>query len=257
LPTLAALAPAQFETYIEPFAGSACLFFALRPAKAILGDINAHLMSAYRIVRRSPRQIAEALHRLPRSQITYQALRATDANSLEPFQRAVRFIYLNRMCFNGVYRTNRDGKFNVPMGTRTGRMPTPDQFAASADLLRGKTLLTADFEETLETARRNDFAYLDPPYSPARPRKGEYGYGTFGDADLARLVKALKSADRRGAKILLSYSANDYLTAALGTWHRRDVQARRHVAASAAARLVETDMLIANYAINTVELMLA
>jgi DNA adenine methylase len=250
LPVLVASAPAHFETYVEPFAGSACLFFALRPSKAILGDFNAELMSAYRVARRSPRKIAEALSHLPISDSAYRRARAKNLDSLTIFQRAVRFIYLNRLCFNGVYRTNQDGRFNVPMGTRTGAMPTSDHIAACAAQLRGKTLLTADFEETLGLAHRHDFAYLDPPYSPPRPRKGEYGYGTFGDVDLARLVKAINSAHHRGVRILLSYSASEYLSSAFATWHRRTIKARRHVAAAPRARVIETDMLIANYPID-------
>lgn len=231
--------------------GSACLFFAVNPVSAVLADINADLVAAYRTVRRCPRALAAALAEIPASRRYYKAYRKACASSLDSFDAALRFIFLNRLCFNGVYRTNHAGEFNVPMGTRLGSMPDGDRLALCARALRAKTLLHADFEEALSYARRGDFAYLDPPYTPKRPRRGEYGYGTFGDHDIQRLVRAVRGADRRGVRILLSYSFNSELIGSLSDWNCYGLQARRHVAANTQFRAVETDVLISNYPVSS------
>ena len=115
--------PTQFRRYVEPFAGSACLFFALRPAAAVLGDINLELLDAYSAIRSHPRRVARLALSWEDSKRILAISRspATLANSIE---RAVRFVYLNRYCFNGVYRTNRLGMSDVPRGVRTGEFPT-------------------------------------------------------------------------------------------------------------------------------------
>src|ERR1039458_929080 len=134
LATLVQCAPPEYRTYVEPFLGSGCLFFALRPSAAILGDLNAELMLTYGLVRRSPRRIATELGELSHSRRTYERMRSVDTSALDPLSRAVRFLYLNRLCFNGVYRTNRAGMFNVPMGSRLGALPTGDELSeCSAD----------------------------------------------------------------------------------------------------------------------------
>ncbi len=112
LPELMAQVPASLTRYVEPFAGSGCLFFALRPEKAILGDINDELIYAYSVIRDHPRLVSRAVHRLRNEKRTYYRLRSQSPNALSPVDRAARFTYLNRHCFNGVYRINRAGCFN-------------------------------------------------------------------------------------------------------------------------------------------------
>jgi DNA adenine methylase len=217
----------------------------------VLADNNDELMLTYRKVRSHARRIATALAELDQSPATYNRFRALDPANLSDTERAIRFIYLNRLCFNGVYRTNRHGAFNVPMGTRTSAMPTVETLTQCAAALRGKTLMAGDFEQAVALAGRRDFVYLDPPYSPARPRRGEYGYGCFGDSDIDRLVKSIQAADARGAYVLVSYSDYKPLVRALPDWHVVRVRARRFVAADPAARSLKTDLLISNYRART------
>src|SRR5579859_6326272 len=180
LPMLVSCVPAQFGTYIEPFAGSACLFFAIRPRCAVLGDFNAELIATYTAIRRHPRLVARHVATWGSSSEEYYGVRALDPDTMPDIMRAARFVYLNRRCFNGVYRTNRHGQFNVPIGTRIGRMPAEKDFYRCSVALRPASLLSCDFDVTLRSARHGDFAYLDPPYSTStRPNYGEYGYGAF------------------------------------------------------------------------------
>src|SRR5579875_3616159 len=143
LPTLVQYVPERYRSYVEPFMGSACLFFAVNPASAVLADINADLVSTYRTVRKCPRVLAAALAKIPASKPHYEAYRKVCSSTLDSFNSALRFIFLNRLCFNGVYRTNREGLFNVPMGTRLGSIPDAEHLASCARALRSKTLLHA------------------------------------------------------------------------------------------------------------------
>jgi DNA adenine methylase len=130
--------PANSLRYVEPFAGSARLFFALRPSRAILGDINAELMHMYLEVKYRARGVAALLQGAQRSKRTYMLLRRQVPENLDRASRAARFIYLNRYCFNGLYRTNTEGTFNVPFGAdATGVLPPADLLVRSPVTLRG------------------------------------------------------------------------------------------------------------------------
>lgn len=150
LVTLLRLAiPEGVKRYIEPFAGSACLFFATRPGAAVLGDINAELINTYDVVRKHPRRVARIVHAMPRTKRQYYRVREVKPETLTAIERAARFVYLNRNCFNGVYRTDRQGNFNVPMGKKTGRVPTEVEFYRCSVALRNAELRQTDFQEAV------------------------------------------------------------------------------------------------------------
>lgn len=241
--------PSSFGTYIEPFVGSACLYFALSPDRAILGDYNSQLMAAWRTVRDRPREVAVAVSSLPATPENYYSIRDDDSNRDE-FHQAVRFIYLNRHCFNGVYRTNRQGRFNVPMGRKTGQVPSPESFEACAKALRRADLITGDYLETLQAAQPGDFVYLDPPYAnDARRGHGEYGYGCFSEAsETPRMRDLLGDLDSRGVNVLLSYGSRSLLGDLAGRWTVVEVSARRSLAADPTKRTATPGEILAwNY----------
>jgi DNA adenine methylase len=157
--------PCEYRRYIEPFLGSGSVFFHLRPEHAILGDTNAELIAAYRGLRRGWRK-AQALlreHQQRHDERHYYQIRARAPRCI--IERAARLIYLNRACFNGIYRVNRKGEFNVPKGTRDSILFDTDDFASAARLLRGAEIRVADFEELIDEAKRNDLVFADPPYT--------------------------------------------------------------------------------------------
>src|SRR5947208_10893692 len=151
--------------YHEPFVGGGALFFAVAPRRAILSDNNAELVHCYLQVRDDVHGVLDALGRHVYEKAHYQNIRALDPLRLSPSARAARFIYLNKTCFNGLWRVNRAGRFNVPIGRYTNpRFYDPGAlFAASAALAR-TDLLHAPFEEAITKAAPADFVYLDPPY---------------------------------------------------------------------------------------------
>lgn len=163
--------------------------------------------------------------------------------------RAVRFLYLNRNCFNGIYRTNKAGEFNVPFsGKRTGMMPPRDTFLKAAALLRAADIRARDFEESvLDTTKRGAFVYLDPPYATSRRRVfREYDVDAFDTSDLERLSKLLHTIDRRGAHFLLSYAYCPEAVACFSQWRATKHYAFRNVAGFVGNRRRAAELLVTN-----------
>ncbi len=182
LPKLEAFWSPKYARYVEPFAGSASLYFRLAPNMAILNDINTELIHSYKYVRQQPEAISDGLRRLTKSKKTYLRLRGLRAADLNKIDRAARFIYLNRYCFNGLYRTNSRGQFNVPYAPEgSGRLPSKKRLLAAAKMLTGAKLFSKDFEDVIETyVGENDFVYLDPPYAVENRRVfRQYGPQVF------------------------------------------------------------------------------
>lgn len=250
LPVLSALAPQKFERYVEPFAGSACLFFHLSPSEALLGDINSELINAYRQIKWQVKKVIDALSKLPdRSAITYYKLRALDPNELGAVDRAARFIGLNRLCFNGLYRTNTKGHFNVPYGgDKTGDLPTADELRSVSRAFRNVALKAASFEESLAEAKSGDFVYLDPPYSISIRRVfNNYSHNIFGLKDLQKLRSELVRLNRSNVQFLLSYGlSKEGLELAKG-FRAKHALVQRQISGFAANRRLARELLITNY----------
>jgi len=204
LPELVKRVPLEYERYIEPFCGSACLFFELPVKKAILSDINNELINAYKQLKKD-KAIREKLIAIPVSKDNYYRYRELKPETLTKVEQALRFLYLNRYCFNGIYRTNQSGKFNVPIGNRTGGFPDENTFDAVRKKLYKARLVSADYRKVLREAGEGDFVYIDPPYSKSDKFTGEYGPGSFNASNLPDFINELDGLNSRGAKFLFSY----------------------------------------------------
>lgn len=234
--------------YIEPFCGSACLFFDVEPRKAILGDINRELITTYRVLREHPQKIANRIKAMGFNQRTYAALRKCDPHKLSGLDRAVRFIYLNRLCFNGIYRTNLKGQFNVPYAKPKKRTRFDSRILKNASkILQNATFVRGDFEATLKKAKHGDFVYLDPPYA-IRSRRifSEYHPETFTIGDLERLRQALRRLDKKGVVFVISYADSAEGRKLLADWNPRRIRTRRNVAGFADHRRAAYEMLASN-----------
>lgn len=248
LPVLSAAAPGKFKTYLEPFVGSGVLFLLLNPKRAILSDLNPHLVQAYGAIRTDPEVVWDILMSWPATEQFYYELRGADVSTLDEYARAARFVYLNRYCFNGVYRTNLQGYFNVARGQGNLGIPEWTVFEAFAARISSAQLSSCDFEKTINRAKKDDFLYLDPPYAEIGKRdRGEYGAGTFKPADVDRLVSAMHRASARGAKILLSYSADQIDLRALHGWHVHELTVMRNIAGFTGSHRKAHEVLISNY----------
>lgn len=246
VPLLLQHVPTSFERYIEPFVGSGAFFFALQPRRSLISDTNPDLVQFYQEIRRQPLKLYLATRSLPFTKSFYFQLRAVDPSSLSAFDRAVRFYYLNRLCYNGVYRVNKNGQFNVPMGSKIAPLPSPELIQTYARQLRRASIQCADFEDVLDSCGSGDFVYADPPYYATRHR-GEYGAHRFGEKELSRLITAARKATRRGAMIALSYSDNLSLHQELRDWRFISVTVKRNVAGRIDARGFGNEGLFISY----------
>lgn len=247
---LSRLVPFWNEThtrYLEPFAGSACLFFEIAPARAVLGDANKDLIEVYRVVRDEPERLYRRLCRVTRDRSTYARWRRLDPKRLDRDTRALRFLYLNRNCFNGIYRTNMEGQFNVPMGQRPGEYFSKEDLLNCSRLLKTTTLIAGDFMKTLEHVQTGDFVYLDPPYAlNSRRVFKEYGKRTFDVSDVPRLMEGLSIIDATGADFLVSYADCTEARRLASTWNAIRLPIRRHVAGFTDSRRLAYEWLISN-----------
>jgi DNA adenine methylase len=227
--------------------GSACLFLKIKPRNAILADLNSSLMQTYCTIRTHPLAIAEALYAIPRNSITYYEVRRKVKSARNAIERAALLVYLNRNCFNGIYRTNLNGEFNVPFGADQGQYPRPRDFQTTAKLLRNAKLLTGDFGMTLRHVRKNDFVYLDPPFAATGVRTFvEYGKRSFGADDLERFSCHLDRIDRLGAFFLVSYADCERARHIARNWNFKKIEVRRQVAGFVAKRRMAGELLISN-----------
>ncbi len=249
LPILTTIAPKDFERYVEPFAGSACLFFALDPLKALLGDINSELIGTYRQVKRHSIDVARYLAGFKHGKREYYRLRELNPKALDPQERAARFIYLNRFSFNGLYRTNRSGQFNVPYGgSKPGTLPSVDMLSHYSKKLKKANLISGSFQLTLEQVKEGDFVYLDPPYSISSRRVfREYHMSDFGSKDLRNLRSQLEHLDRKGIPFLVSYGLSREGNDLAKGFHARLVTVQRVIAGFSENRRKSRELLITNY----------
>lgn len=250
IPTLISFWKPQYHRYIEPFAGSSALFFKLAPTNAILGDINFDLISMYTQIRDNIDAVLDYIHSMGTGKEYYLTLRAIDPCSLSEPERAARFIFLNRFCFNGLYRTNLQGKFNVPYGGeqgKSGKLPTDDHLKACSLLLQNAILINGKFEKTLDNAQRGDFIYIDPPFSIRAKRTfTEYDASKFSWESIESLRNWLIELNQRNSTFLVSYAESEEADYLKSGFHSEIVSVKRNIAGFCSSRKRANEVLIYN-----------
>lgn len=249
--------PKKFGVYYEPFLGGGALFFYLNPAKAVLGDSNLELIKTYEGVRNDPRAVIILLQELKRrhSKKLYLAIRGLDRriNILDKYTNeeiAARFIYLNQTCFNGVYRVNQMGQFNVPIGSSLNRLICDEgTLINSAKLLRKARIMCGDFQFLTKDARRNDFVYLDPPYFPISKYSDftRYTKEKFSKSDQIRVRDTFRALNRRGCQVMLSNSDSPFIRSLYKEFPIRKFYSGRALNSKKDRRGKVTELLITNY----------
>jgi DNA adenine methylase len=202
--TLISLSPEQIGDYYEPFLGGASFFFALKPNNAILSDSNSQLIETYQALQSNPNRVISKLEMWENNKETYYKIRASRFE--EKSDRAARFIYLNKTCWNGLYRVNKKGEFNVPFSNNQRVVFDPEQLVTASMLLRSAKLLVGDFEETLATAKMGDLIYLDPPYTVSHSNNGfrQYNERIFSWEDQKRLSRVARNLINNGCYVIIS-----------------------------------------------------
>lgn len=245
------LFPTITNRYIEPFLGSGAVFFHLEPAKAILSDLNEELIDTYLAIRDDSEGVQKALRAHHRQHDEEYYYKVREQNLRTPTTRAARFIYLNRTCFNGLYRVNLKGVFNVPKGTKENVIRPEDDFPAIAKLLRRPHILARDFSETISEAGEGDFVYVDPPYTVRHNKNNfiKYNEKIFSWSDQKRLAESLRKATKKGAQILISNANHSCISELYDdkVWTQLEISRHSILASKPEHRKGTSELIISNY----------
>ena len=198
--------PRYSGRYIEPFLGGGAIFFHLAPPNAILSDANERLISTYKSIRDEWRLVQSSLAEFQEKHSKEFYYEERVRKHASPHLRAAQFLYLNRTCFNGLYRENLKGQFNVPLGTKTQVTLLDDDFEKASEILSRADLRAGDFEGVLDEAMEGDLVFVDPPYTTAHNSNGfvKYNQKIFTWDDQKRLKEGIRCAKQRGARVVLT-----------------------------------------------------
>lgn len=253
------LLPKQFNNYFEPFVGGGALFFELysqgklEGKKVYLFDINSELINTYEIVRDKPTKLIEMLNTFKEehSKERYYEVRAWDreANFLETdsLTRAARFIYLNKTCFNGLYRVNKSNQNNVPMGSYKNPNIADDTAIYSAsDALQSVTILNASYKDILKYATKDDLVYFDPPYYPLTATASFTSYSEFDflDKQQEELFETFYTLDKKGCSVVHSNSDTSFIKELYKKFDIKDIQANRYINSKSSGRGKISEVLV-------------
>lgn len=236
---------------IEPFVGSGAVFFHMRPKRAVLADSNADLIATYQAIKTNWKAVAAEVERhadLHCEEHYYEVRALNGLDSL--YQRAGRFIYLNRTCWNGLYRVNRQGHFNVPIGTKQNVVLDSDDFELTAHALSNAQILHSDFGPVIEAAMEGDLLFVDPPYTVKHNLNGfvKYNETIFSWDDQVRLATQLRNADLRGVRILMTNADHESVRDLYAGHFELESTPRMSVLAGrAGARGKVTELLVRNW----------
>jgi DNA adenine methylase len=250
--------PQPIAKYYEPFLGAGAVLFALQPARAVINDSNSQLMLTYRSVRDSVDELLELLleHQRRNSKEYYYSVRALDRDGdafalLTDLQKAARLIYLNKTCYNGLYRVNAQGLFNVPYGRyKTPAICQEPVIRAVSSYLNsaGVDILCGDYRAAVLDADAESFVYFDPPYhSPDNINFTGYSAGGFGEAEQERLRDTFAELTERGVRCLLSNSDTPFIRDLYRRYEIRTLTASRAINSNAAGRGGANEVLIRNW----------
>ena len=248
--------PAGISTYYEPFLGGGAVWFELQPKRYVVNDINKEMINVYRTIKTDVEAlITELKTHVNEPEVFYQVReldRTPEYQNMTPIQKAARIIYLNKTCFNGLFRVNSQGYFNVPFGN----YKNPDiineiTLRAVHNFLNASEgeILNEDFEVVMKGAKKGSFVYLDPPYDPVSDSSSFTGYTLdgFGRKEQIRLKNACDELHKKGCKFLLSNSSTPFIRELYAEYHIQTVQANRNINANGSGRGRIDEVLVMNY----------
>ena len=256
LPFINKYLPEKFNYYYEPFVGAGALLFHVRPKVAIISDVNTELINCYKVIRDLHIDLIEDLKKHKNTREYFYKIReldrSSDFNNLSPVQRASRIIYLNKTCYNGLFRVNRQGHFNAPFGRYKNPKIVNDEVIRSINKYLHRNdvkMLNLDFAKTIETAKRGDFIYFDPPYDPVSDTSSFTGYSLyqFGKNEQERLRDIFEKVTLKGCLAMLSNSATEFIEKLYSDYYIIRLQANRNINSIGSERKKIDEFLILNY----------
>ena len=251
--------PDEFDTYYEPFVGGGALLFELSPKKAVINDSNEELMNVYNVLCNEEKfkKMCNLLnsYETKHNEEFYYNIRNKDRsktafNRLSDYTRAARTIYLNKACFNGLYRVNSKNEFNVPFGKKThvntyegSNLITVSNYLTMNDV----KILSVDFEEAVKDAKKGDFVYFDPPYDSDTKSFTSYTETGFDKSEQTRLARVFKELDKKGVYVMLSNHSTVLVNELYKGYHIYTIEAKRNINANGKKRGKVEELIITNY----------
>jgi len=257
LPELMQRVPEEYNCYYEPFVGGGSLLFQLLPEKAVINDANTELVNLYQVIKNNPHALIEDMKKHKNNEEYFYTIRKMDRDDetfskLSDVEKASRILYLNKTCYNGLFRMNRSHHFNSPFGRyKNPKILDEETILGISDYFNKSSIeiMTADFEVSLKKATKTDFVYLDPPYDPVSETANftTYDGNEFGKSEQIRLKKCCDALDKRGVKFLESNSATDFILEQYQGYHIDHVLMPRMINSNAKKRGKVEEVLIRNY----------
>lgn len=256
LPSIRRHMPKHFRVYFEPFLGGGAVLFAIQPGQAVVNDVNAELIATYEVIRDAIDELINELTQHQNAKEYFYALREVDRQpayqTWSPIQKAARLIFLNKTCFNGLFRVNSRGQFNVPFGdyknpniVNEGVLRAVNHYFNTSQI----QFLHGDFADAVDQAERGDLVYFDPPYDPLSPTASFTGYSLdgFGRAEQTRLKTVMDDLTQRGCQVMLSNSSTPFIRDLYRDYRVVTVEATRAINSDADGRGKVDEVLVMNY----------
>jgi len=254
IPQMIKYFPKHFNKYIEPFIGGGAVFFQLLPERAILIDINEELINCFKVIKNNVKELIEILKNHKNEKKYYYQIRSLDRTdrtykNLSDVEKASRTIYLNRCCYNGLYRVNSKGQFNVPFGKyKNPNFCDEKNLIAVNKVLKNVDIFHGSFEKCLDFADKDDFIYFDPPYHPISETSSftSYTKENFGKESQKMLFNVFEILDERGCRLMLSNSYNPFIIELYKQYKTVFLNAKRAINSIANKRGFIKEILVLN-----------
>lgn len=253
------LFPKKFNNYFEPFVGGGAVFFELyskgflRDKKIVLSDINKELINAYRVIKNSTKELIKNLQKYKdkHSKEFYYQIRELDRQEdykrLSDIEKATRFIYLNKTCFNGLYRVNKKGFFNTPIGSyKNPNIADAETILNASEALQNVTIINQSFDEVLNQAKKDDLVYFDPPYYPLNKTSSftSYDSNCFLEDEQFELFEVFERLSKKGVKVVESNSDTEFIKELYSDYEINIVNANRFINSKSSRRRKINEVLI-------------
>lgn len=249
--------PEQFPRYYEPFVGGGAVLFHVQPKNAVINDSNKELVNLYNVIKESPEELIEDLKKHKNEEKYFYEVRGIDREKekyfeLSNIQRASRIIFLNKTCYNGLFRVNSSGEFNSPFGRyKNPNIVNDITIRAVGNYLKNTNIqiLNTDYEESLSKIRKGAFVYFDPPYDPISDSSSFTGYtkNGFDKTEQERLKKMCDKLNDKGINFLLSNSSTEFIRDLYKNYNMFSIKAKRTINSKGDGRGEITEVLVKNY----------
>jgi|SRR3989344_2206078 len=247
--------PSKINRYIEAFVGGGAVAFHIlkthKPKDVIISDTNEELINTYQVIKNDVENLIKELHKLKQlhNKETFYKVRAEDPKLLSKLTSASRFIYLNKTCFNGLYRVNSKGGFNVPIGSyKNPAIVNEEELREISKLLQDTEIKVVSFEECLKWAKKGDFVYFDPPYYPLKKESfTTYTKDKFLEKEQEKLKEVFEQLDKKGCKVMLSNSDTHFIKQLYKDYNISIVKASRMINCDGSKRGKINEVVITNY----------